>query len=264
MSDETIFTGTVIRMQTLQITNISRNFGSRTAVDNVSFGVEPGQSLALLGTNGSGKSTTMKMCAGVLAPATGDILIEGTSLLTQTAKAKKSLGFVPDVGGLFPRLSGMEHLELAGKLFRIPAWRKRAEYLLKALDLESAQNLRASGYSHGMARKLSTGIALMSSPPLLLLDEPFDGVDPEGAEAITNLIFESKKNGSAVLITTHLLDIAETMCDSVAVMKKSRLIQTPLSMQEFTKEYSLKDAYARVLSLNNSEVNEPVRGSHAA
>jgi ABC-2 type transport system ATP-binding protein len=209
---------------TLSLRSVSRTFGPTKAVDQVSLDVAPGQILGLLGPNGSGKSTTIKLASGVLPVSAGQVLVNNQDL-AHHPQAKSLLGYVPDVGGLFPRLTGLEHLELAGRLYKVPHWKARADELLNAFNLEQAAKRPSSTYSHGMSRKLSAAIALLSAPDVLLLDEPFDGVDPIGTSAIIHFAKTLQSQGSAVLVATHLLDVALDLCDSIAIMKNSKIIE---------------------------------------
>lgn len=232
----------------LVASDLVRKFRSVTAVDGVSLQVGAGEILALLGPNGSGKSTTMSMLAGVIRPTSGTITVAGHSLQGATLQAKQNTGFVPDVGGLFPRLTGWEHLELAARLWGMDSsWQERARELLTRLDLLEAADRRASTYSKGMTRRLSVVIALLSRPRLLLLDEPFDGVDPTGSESVLELILEAAAQGSAVVVSTHLMDVAERVCDQVAVLARGRVLAYGPLDELGTESSSLAEAYLQTV-----------------
>lgn len=207
----------------LDVDGLTRHFGSRVAVDNLTFSAPLGAVTGLLGPNGCGKSTTMKMLAGALTATSGTARLDGMELGVNQIAAKAVTGFIPDVGGLFPRLTGREHLELAARLYRLTDWQTRAAELLDALDLARAVDERAGTYSHGMSRKLSAAIALLPPSRLLLADEPFDGVDATGIDTLAELFTGRAAAGACVLVTTHLLGVAETLCDTVHLMQDGRL-----------------------------------------
>jgi ABC-2 type transport system ATP-binding protein len=231
----------------LALSNLTRTFGTRTVVNGLTLTVAAGQVVGLLGPNGCGKSTTMKMLGGVLAATSGTFTLDGTSGGVGALGVKARTGFIPDVGGLFPRLSAWEHLELCARLFAVPNWRDRGAELLAALDLDSATHERAGEFSHGMSRKLSAAIALLPAPGLLLADEPFDGVDASGIDALTALFAGAAARGAVVLVTTHLLGVAESLCDQVHLVKSGSVLVagTPADL---AGGGSLAAAYQRMLS----------------
>jgi ABC-2 type transport system ATP-binding protein len=207
----------------LEVVGLTRRFGARTVVDGLTFAAAPGTVTGLLGPNGCGKSTTMKLLAGALVASGGGARFDGAALGVNEIATKAVTGFVPDVGGLFPRLSGHEHLELAARLYQLRDWETRADELLELLDLARSADDRAGTYSHGMSRKLSAAIALLPPTRLLLLDEPFDGVDATGIDTLAALFRERAEQGGCVLVTTHLLGVAETLCDTVHLMFEGKL-----------------------------------------
>ena len=231
----------------LSLSNLTRTFGARTVVNGITLTAGAGQVVGLLGPNGCGKSTTMKMLGGVLAATSGTFTLDGTPGGVGALGVKARTGFIPDVGGLFPRLSAWEHLELCARLFAVPKWRDRGAELLAALDLDGATHERAGEFSHGMSRKLSAAIALLPAPGLLLADEPFDGVDASGIDALSELFAGAAARGAVVLVTTHLLGVAESLCDLVHLVKAGSVLAagTPADL---AGAGSLAGAYQRVLS----------------
>lgn len=197
---------------------LTRTFGTRTAVNDLSFAATPGTVTGLLGHNGCGKSTTMRMLAGVLAPTHGWFELDGVRGGAERLAVKERTGYIPDTTGVFPRLTGWEHLTLAARLHRLRDWKPRAETLLDLLDLSDATHVCASDYSHGMTRKLSAAIALLPNPYLLLADEPFDGVDVDGVTTLTGLLRGHATAGNIVLVSTHLLDVAATLCEAALLV----------------------------------------------
>jgi ABC-2 type transport system ATP-binding protein len=204
----------------LDVRGISRSYGRHVIVQDVTFRVEAGHMLAMLGPNGCGKSTTLKVLSGAIEPSAGDYSVDG--LPGGSDGARRATGYVPDTRGVFPRLTGGEHLELAARLHHSQDWRARADELIERLALDEVVDLPAGAYSHGQSRRLSMAMALVPRPPLLLVDEPFDGVDLDGVDTITELLVEARADGAAVVLTTHLLDAA-VIADDVAVFRQHEL-----------------------------------------
>jgi ABC-2 type transport system ATP-binding protein len=231
----------------LALSNLTRTFGARTVVNGLTLTAGPGQVVGLLGPNGCGKSTTMKMLGGVLAATSGTFTLDGAPGGVGALGVKARTGFIPDVGGLFPRLSAWEHLELCARLFAVPNWRVRGAGLLADLGLDSATHERAGEFSHGMSRKLSAAIALLPAPALLLADEPFDGVDASGIDALCALFAGAADRGAVVLVSTHLLGVAESLCDQVHLVQAGSVLAagTPADL---AGAESLAGTYERVLS----------------
>jgi ABC-2 type transport system ATP-binding protein len=207
----------------LEVASLTRRFGSRAVVDDISLRVAPGTITGLLGPNGCGKSTTMKLLAGALTASSGTASLDGAPIGVNCIATKARTGFIPDAGGLFPRLTGNEHLELAARLYQLRDWEHRAEELLVALELAPAADTPAGTYSHGMSRKLSAAVALLPPSRLLLADEPFDGVDATGIDTLSELFTARAAQGACVVVTTHLLGVAETLCDTVHLMRDGQL-----------------------------------------
>ncbi len=195
-------------------------FGPVDAVRGIDFSVPAGSATALLGRNGAGKSTTMRVLAGVIPPSTGLVQVAGHVLPQDTLAAKRATGYCPDVGGLVPRATPWEHLQLAARLRRLPdGWEERAREMLERFDLGAASHRVTAGFSHGMGRRLSVILAAFHQPEALLLDEPFDGVDPLGVEATMEVIADARARGSAVLVSTHLRELAVEACQDAIVLR---------------------------------------------
>ena len=195
-------------------------FGSVDAVRGVDLQVPPGAATALLGRNGAGKSTTMRVLAGVIPPTGGRVMVDGIDVRTQPLAVKRATGYCPDVGGLVPRATPWEHLQLSARLRRLPdGWESRARDLLERFDLGGAAHRVTAGFSHGMGRRMSVILAALHRPRVLLLDEPFDGVDPLGVEATMEVIADARAEGSAVLVSTHLRELAVEACQHAIVLR---------------------------------------------
>lgn len=201
------------------------DFGPVRAVDGFDLSVARGTSVALVGRNGAGKSTTMRVLGGVLPATAGEVTIDGVDAREDPAGVRARVGYCPDVGGLIPRATPWEHLQLAARLRGMGAgWEPRANELLERFELAGAADRVTSGFSHGMGRRLSVVLAVFHLPALLLLDEPFDGVDPLGVDATLEVIAEARTGGAAVLVSTHLLHLAVEACQEAVVLKGGRVV----------------------------------------
>jgi len=203
----------------IEIRGLWVRFGSVEAVRGIDLTARAGRATALLGRNGAGKSTTMRVLAGVIPPTEGEVLVDGLDVRADPLTVKRSTGYCPDVGGLVPRATPWEHLQLAARLRRMTGWETRAQDLLERFELGDAAHRVTGGFSHGMGRRLSVVLAAFHQPGVLLLDEPFDGVDPLGVEATQQVIDDAKARGAAVLISTHLRDLAMHACEDALVMR---------------------------------------------
>lgn len=212
-------------MSLLEVRDLSVRFGTVEAVSGLNLTATLGGSVALVGRNGAGKSTTLRALAGVVPPSRGQILLDGHDAGADPDLLRASVGYCPDVGGLIPRATPWEHLQLAAQLRRLPAgWEQRAHLLLERFDLSAAADRVTAGFSHGMGRRTSVVLACFHEPRLLLLDEPFDGVDPLGVDATLEVIQEATERGAAVLISTHLIELASQACSEIVVLKAGRLV----------------------------------------
>jgi ABC-2 type transport system ATP-binding protein len=201
------------------------DFGAVRAVAGFDLSVAAGSSVALVGRNGAGKSTTMRVLAGVLPPTYGRVTVAGIDAAHDAAGVRAAVGYCPDVGGLIPRATAWEHLQLAARLRGMTAdWQARAGDLLERFELTAAADRITSGFSHGMGRRLSVVLAAFHQPQLLLLDEPFDGVDPLGVDATLQVVHEARAAGAAVLVSTHLLHLAVEACEEAVVLKGGRVV----------------------------------------
>ena len=200
------------------------DFGEVRAVDGFDLSVGSGASVALVGRNGAGKSTTMRVLAGVLPATAGTVTVGGIEAARDPAGVRALVGYCPDVGGLVPRATPWEHLQLAARLRGMTDWQDRARDLLERFDLTGAADRVTAGFSHGMGRRMSVVLAAFHHPRLLLLDEPFDGVDPLGVDATLLVVREALAGGAAVLLSTHLLHLAVEACQEAVVLRGGRVV----------------------------------------
>ena len=204
----------------LVVRGLVRRYGAFTAVDGLDLDVRPGEILGFLGPNGAGKTTTLKCCAGLLPADAGAIEIAGHALARDPMRARAAFGYVPDRPFFYERLSAREFIEFIAALYDVPGdvAGPRAQELFARLDLIDAADDLIETYSHGMRQKVSLAASLIHDPVLLMLDEPITGLDPHGARMLKDLLRERAARGLGVLVSTHLLDVAERLCDRVVIL----------------------------------------------
>jgi ABC-2 type transport system ATP-binding protein len=193
-------------------------------VDGVSLEVRPGEVFGLLGSNGAGKTTTINMCTGLLRPSSGSIRIRGFDVQRQPRVTKRLIGYVPDQPYLYDRLTGREFVTFMGKLYGTTSLRRSVDSLLAYFDLLPLADELIGGYSHGSKQKIALAGVLVHDPMVLFLDEPTVGLDPRGARLLKDTVHGLAKQGRAVVLTTHVLDIAEAVCHRVAVLHRGRVL----------------------------------------
>lgn len=211
----------------LTINNLSKTYkGGKKAVDNINLQVNAGDIYGFIGPNGAGKTTTIKSVVGILDFDEGDIFIDGMSIKQEPLKCKKVTAYIPDNPDLYEYFTGIAYLNLIGDLFGVDK-REREERIKHYGDLlELTENLGdvISSYSHGMKQKLAVISALIHNPKLLVLDEPFVGLDPKSAHILKTLMHDLCKTGSAIFFSTHVLDVAEKLCNKIAIIRQGKLI----------------------------------------
>lgn len=220
----------------VHVRDLHVRFGEVEAVAGVDLTAHAGQATALLGRNGAGKSTTMRVLAGVVPPTAGEARVAGHDVRTESLAVRRAVGYCPDIGGLVPRATPWEHLQLSARLRRLPpSWETRARDLLERFELGDVAHRVTAGFSHGMGRRLSVVLAALHEPAVLLLDEPFDGVDPIGVEATLEVVADARARGAAVLVSTHLRELAIEACTTVSVLRGGARVAT-LSAAEMAGE----------------------------
>jgi len=209
----------------LRLFNLTKRFGTTVAVDDLSFSAEPGEILGFLGPNGAGKTTTISMIAGLLRPDVGHIEIDGAGA-PDRAEVRRKIGVAPQALAVYGELTGEENLTFFGKLTGLTggALRERVAWALDFVALGDRRHDRAKTYSGGMKRRLNLAVALVHDPPLLLLDEPTVGVDPQSRNAMFDKIIELKSAGHTVVYTTHYMEEAQRLCDRVGIIDHGRIL----------------------------------------
>jgi ABC-2 type transport system ATP-binding protein len=204
----------------------SYNKGEVKAVDNLSLQVRKGEIFGFLGPNGAGKTTTIKMMVGLLNPDAGDIRINGYDIRKQPLEAKFSMGYVPDNPNIFDRLTGIEYLKFMADVYRVPAdkRRERIGHFLEMFELKDAASDLIRSYSHGMKQKIILTGALIHDPPLWVLDEPMVGLDPKSSHLLKEQMRKHCDLGNTVFFSTHVLEVAEKICDRVGIIHNGKLI----------------------------------------
>ena len=233
----------------IETRNLVKRYGDKVAVDNVSFDVYQGEVFGFLGPNGAGKTTTIKVIVGLLQPTSGTVKVAGYDVQTQPMLAKASGGYVPDTPNLYAKLSGRELLRFVGDLYNLDRSQvgHRIDELLRMFELTAAADDTIDSYSHGMQQKTSLAAALMHDPKVLILDEPTVGLDPKSARLIKDILRQLADRGAAVMLSTHILEIAERMCDRIGIINKGQLIAVG-TMEELrtldkTGQTSLEDIF---------------------
>ena len=228
----------------LRIEHLTKKYGEKKAVDDLNLHIEKGEIYGFIGHNGAGKTTTLKSVAGILKFDEGDILIDGKSIKKEPIACKKIMAYIPDNPDLYDYMTGIQYLNFIADIFEVSA-NDRKERIRKYGDmLELTDDLASSisSYSHGMKQKLAIISALVHEPKLILLDEPFVGLDPKAAHLLKQLMREMCDNGSSIFFSTHVLEVAEKLCDKVAIIRGGKLIKHG-TMEEVKGDESLEDVF---------------------
>jgi len=228
----------------LNIEHLTKRYGDKLAVDDLSLHIAPGEIYGFIGHNGAGKTTTLKSAVGILQFDSGAIKINGASIADDPVKCKRELAYIPDNPDLYDFMSGIKYLNFIADIFGIPA-DVRAERIRKYADIfELTGDLGQpiSAYSHGMKQKLAVISAWMHAPKLILMDEPFVGLDPKASHLLKEMMREHCDAGGAIFFSTHVLEVAEKLCDKVAIIKQGRLIKAG-TMEEVKGDDSLEEVF---------------------
>lgn len=228
----------------LLIDRYTKLYGKKVAVDNLSLHIKPGEIYGFIGHNGAGKTTTLKACAGILNFEYGNILIDGISIKEKPMECKKKIAYIPDNPDLYGFLTGAAYLNFIADIYKVPLEirNKRIEDFADKYGIIDDLGMPINSYSHGMRQKIAIISALIHEPKLILMDEPFVGLDPKASHTLKNQMREICDNGGAIFFSTHVLEVAEKLCDKVAVIKDGSLIASG-TMAEVKGNLSLEDAF---------------------
>lgn len=228
----------------LKIENLSKSYGEKKAVIDLSIHIAPGEIYGFIGHNGAGKTTTLKACAGILQFDKGEIFVDGVSMKKDPIGCKKKMAYIPDNPELYDFMTGLQYLDFIADIYgvTIEERKERIHKYASAFEIEKDLPALISSYSHGMKQKLAIISAWIHNPKLIMMDEPFVGLDPKAAKLLKDMMREVCDNGGAIFFSTHVLDVAEKLCDKVAIIKKGELIRSG-TMEEVKGDESLEDVF---------------------
>ena len=228
----------------LDIKNLTKTYGDKKAVDNLTLHIAPGEICGFIGHNGAGKTTTLKSVAGILQFDEGEITIGGRSVKTEPLECKRQIAYIPDNPDIYEFMTGIQYLNFIADIFGINEMKRkeRIEKYAQLFELSDDLTAAVASYSHGMKQKLAVISAWIHNPKLIIMDEPFVGLDPKAAHLLKEMMKEACSEGSAIFFSTHVLEVAEKLCDKVAVIKGGRLIRSG-SMEEVKGDDSLEAVF---------------------
>lgn len=228
----------------LRIDNLTKAFGSKKAVDDLSLHIARGEIYGFIGHNGAGKTTTLKSVVGILGFDEGRILIDGKSIAEEPLACKKEIAYIPDNPDLYEYMSGIKYLNFIADVFGVPAAarKERIEKYSELFGLTQDLAQPIASYSHGMKQKLAIISAWIHEPKLIIMDEPFVGLDPKAAHILKGMMREVCSEGGAIFFSTHVLEVAEKLCDKVAIIKDGRLVKSG-TMEDVKGDDSLEDVF---------------------
>ena len=238
----------------LRIEHYTKRFGDKVAVNDLNLHIEAGEIYGFIGHNGAGKTTTLKACAGILAPDEGDIYVNGISVRENPLSVKKIIAYLPDNPELYPFLSGIKYLHFIADVFGIPTEVRndRIASLANEFQLTDALAQPVSTYSHGMKQRLALIAAFLHEPRLILMDEPFVGLDPQASHLLKTMMRKHCDAGGAIFFSTHVLDVAEKLCDKIAIIKKGELLRAGTT-EEVKGDDSLEEAFLELVDPTEAE-----------
>ena len=228
----------------LRIEHLTKTYGEKKAVDDLSLHIQPGEIYGFIGHNGAGKTTTLKSVTGILPFDQGEIFIDGTSIKQDPLGCKKKIAYIPDNPDLYDYMSGTQYLNFIGGIFGVPSSElaDKAHFYANEFSLIADLDKAIGSYSHGMKQKLAVIGAHIHDPKLVLMDEPFVGLDPKAAFILKQIMREMCNHGSAIFFSTHVLEVAEKLCDKVAIIKDGRLIKSG-TMEEVKGDETLEEVF---------------------
>ena len=228
----------------LKIEHLTKIYGDKKAVDDLSLHILPGEIYGFIGHNGAGKTTTLKACCGILQYDSGEITVDGVSMKQNPMICKGKIAYIPDNPDLYEFMTGIQFLNFVADIFGVSASdrHERIRKYADAFELTAELGQPISAYSHGMKQKLAIISALIHEPKLIIMDEPFVGLDPKASHLLKELMREMCDRGSAIFFSTHVLEVAEKLCDKVAIIKAGKLIRSG-TMEEVKGDISLEDVF---------------------
>lgn len=242
----------------LEIKNFTKVYpNGKVGADNINLKVESGDIFAFIGHNGAGKTTTIKSIVGIGDITQGDILIDGISIKENPKKCKEKIAYIPDNPDIYTSLTGVQYINLIADFYNVLKKEREEKtlYYAKLLGLEKDLNLLISSYSHGMKQKLVLIASFVHSPKLLVMDEPFVGLDPKASFVVKTIMREFAENGGAIFFSTHVLEVAEKLCNKVAIISNGKLVKVGL-MEEIKKDESLEQVF---LGIDNERFKDIVK-----
>jgi ABC-2 type transport system ATP-binding protein len=241
----------------LEIRSLTKRFDGLSVVTDVSFGVRPGEIVGFLGPNGAGKSTTVKMIIGLLEPNAGQILFHGRSVLEDPRAFQRKIGYVPEEPNLYPHLSGREYLQLVGRLRSLPrdVLEPKIDEFLRLLSLWDDRHVPVISYSKGMRQKILLSAALLHNPELLILDEPFSGLDVTTALVLRDLLHGFAAQGRMIFYSSHILEVVEKICSRVLIVHKGRIVadDSIQNLRELMHQPDLEGIFAQLTEQRNAD-----------
>ena len=228
---------------------MTKTYGTKKAVDDLSLHIAPGELCAFIGHNGAGKTTTIKICCGILQPDSGAAYVDGISVSQDPIACKKRIAYIPDNPDLYEFLSGVKYLNFVADMYEVPKEERESKIKRYADMFELTGDLAQpiSSYSHGMKQKLAIISALIHEPRLMILDEPFVGLDPKASHMVKEMMRDMCSRGCAIFFSTHVLEVAEKLCDKVAIIKGGKLIAAG-SMEDVKGDSSLEQVFLELES----------------
>ncbi len=228
----------------LKINGLTKTYGDKKAVDDLTLHIKPGEIYGFIGHNGAGKTTTLKSCAGILQFEQGEILIDGLSVKENPLGCKQKIAYIPDNPDLYEFMTGSQFLNFVADIFRVGTEErnKRINKYAQAFEIADDLSKPVSDYSHGMKQKLAVISAWLHAPSLIMMDEPFVGLDPKASHILKEMMRSACDGGSAIFFSTHVLEVAEKLCDKVAIIKDGRLIKSG-TMDEVKGDASLEQVF---------------------
>ncbi|MDO5440387.1 MAG: ABC transporter ATP-binding protein [Erysipelotrichaceae bacterium] len=228
----------------LIINNLTKKYDEKTAVNNLNLHIQKGEIYGFIGHNGAGKTTTIKSVVGILDFDEGEILIDGKSIKDNPLECKKEIAYIPDNPDIYEYMTGIQYLNFVSDIYNVDAQKRKdiISRLASTFEIEESLNQLISSYSHGMKQKLAIISAWVHSPKLIIMDEPFVGLDPKAAFTLKGMMREVCDNGGAIFFSTHVLEVAEKLCDKIAIIKNGVLIKSG-TMDEVKGDESLEEVF---------------------